>query len=130
MSGQVSGLYLLDLASRNAEWLATRQALVAGNIANANTPAYKARDVRPFASVLASTSLDLAATNSAHLSTAIGGARSVESRPEEPWAVTASGNSVSLEKEMIAAGEVNRGFALNTSVVKAFHRLLMASVKS
>ena len=40
-----------------------------------------------------------------------------------------SGNSVSLEKEMIKASEVNRSYKLNTSVVKAFHRMLITSAK-
>ena len=45
------------------------------------------------------------------------------------WEIIHSGNSVSLEQEMIKAGEVNRAYALNTSVVKAFHRMLLASAK-
>ena len=48
---------------------------------------------------------------------------------EEPWEITHSGNSVSLEQELIKAGEVNRAYRLNTSVVKAFHRMLLASAK-
>ena len=43
--------------------------------------------------------------------------------------VAPSGNSVSLEQELIKAGEVNRDYALNTSIVRSFHRMLMASVK-
>ena len=31
-------IQLFDLASRQAEWLTIRQQVVAGNIANANTP--------------------------------------------------------------------------------------------
>ena len=30
---------------------------------------------------------------------------------------------------MMKAGEVNRSFSLNTSIVKAFHQMLMSSVK-
>ena len=45
------------------------------------------------------------------------------------WEVTHSGNSVSLEQEMIKAGEVNRTYSLNTSIVKAFNQMLMASIK-
>ena len=45
-------IQLFELASRQAEWLATRQCVVAGNIANANTPGFKAKDVTPFQAVL------------------------------------------------------------------------------
>jgi flagellar basal-body rod protein FlgB len=45
------------------------------------------------------------------------------------WDVTHSGNSVSMEQELIKAGEVNRSFALNAGILKAFHRMLLASAK-
>ncbi len=41
-------IQLFDLASRQAEWLTIRQQVVAGNIANANTPKFRAKDVTPF----------------------------------------------------------------------------------
>ncbi len=36
---------------------------------------------------------------------------------------------VSLEQEMMKAGDVNRSFSLNTSIVKAFNAMLTQSVK-
>ncbi len=45
-------IQLFDLASRQAEWLTIRQEVVAGNIANANTPKYRAKDITPFQAVL------------------------------------------------------------------------------
>jgi flagellar basal-body rod protein FlgB len=50
-------------------------------------------------------------------------------RREQPWEVSYSGNNVSLEQELIKAGEVNRAFRLNTSVAKAFHRMLLTSAR-
>ena len=49
---------------------------------------------------------------------------------ETPWETTDSGNTVSLENEMIKAGEVGRDYSLNTNIVKAFHAMLMQSVKA
>ncbi|MGO9391343.1 flagellar basal body protein, partial [Rhodoblastus sp.] len=45
-------LTLFSLASQNANWLATRQVTIASNVANANTPGYRAQDVAPFNAVL------------------------------------------------------------------------------
>ncbi len=59
----MQGIHLFDLASRQAEWLSVRQAAVSGNVANANTPAFKARDVEPFKDVLEQTQLTMAATD-------------------------------------------------------------------
>ena len=45
------------------------------------------------------------------------------------WETSHSGNSVSLEQELINAGDVNRAYRLNTGIAKAFHRMLLASAK-
>ena len=56
-------------------------------------------------------------------------AAAVDIRKSEPWETTHSGNSVSLEQELINAGDVNRAYKLNTSIAKTFHRMLLASAK-
>src|SRR5665213_574072 len=121
-------IYLFDLASQQANWLSVRQATVARNIANANTPGYGALDVQPFQNVLDKTALGMTATNVRHI--ALGGAdlaSAAVSKSAQNWEVTGSGNSVSVEQELMKSGDVNRGFSLNTSVVKAFNRMLLES---
>jgi flagellar basal-body rod protein FlgB len=125
----VEPIHLLDLASQQARWLSIRQATVAANVSNANTPGYKAMDVKPFADVLEQTQLQLVATNPGHLAAEATPIGSQVVKPSDPWEVTESGNSVSVEEEMMRAGDINRGFSLNTSIVKAFHGMLLASVK-
>jgi flagellar basal-body rod protein FlgB len=120
---------LFVLATQHRSWLGLRQAAVAQNIANANTPGYKAHGVLEFGRALKLEAVVPAATHQAHFS----GegqkiARSLEAA--EPDGVTHSGNSVVVERELLAAGEINRSYALNVSVVKTFHRLLMASVRT
>ena len=53
-------IQLFDLASRQAEWLTIRQQVVAGNIANANTPKFRAKDVTPFDAVLDKSDITMA----------------------------------------------------------------------
>ena len=43
---------VLELADRRMRWLDRRQQVLAQNIANAETPGWVARDLRPFADVL------------------------------------------------------------------------------
>ena len=43
---------LFDLAPKRLQWLATRQAVVSENIANADVLGYRAKDVQSFASYL------------------------------------------------------------------------------
>ncbi|MBM6580037.1 flagellar basal body rod protein FlgB [Microvirga sp. BT689] len=127
MTGPV---YLFDLASRQAQWLAARQATISGNVANANTPGFRARDVEPFADILDKTKLVMAATNDSHIGFSPSRAEATKVKKSESWDTVYSKNSVSLEQELIKAGEVNRQHSLNTSIVKSFHRMLMSSVRT
>ena len=111
------------------QWLSVRQETVAQNIANANTPGVKAMDVRPFEDVLSDTGVTMVATNPAHFGSDPMAVGTIETKQGAQWEVTASGNSISLEQEMIKAGEVNRAYSLNTSIVKAFNQMLSTSVK-
>jgi len=120
---------LFDLAAQQSRWLAVRQSAVASNVANANTPGYVAVDVEPFEKVLDKTGVKMAATQAAHLTgqgTESGFAVSEQDDPS----ILPSGNSVSLEDELLKAGDIRRQFELNTAIVKAFHRMLMLTSKS
>ena len=46
----------IELAETRLRWLDRRQEVLARNISNADTPGYRARDVTPFAQILARTS--------------------------------------------------------------------------
>ena len=124
-------IQLFDIAARKSAWLAARQAALAGNVANANTPGYHAKDVAPFADVLAKTQLELTSTDGAHLSLAGTGAPDGADKADEvnTFDVSESGNDVGIEGQMMKAGEVNRDYALTTNIVKSFHNMLMASLK-
>jgi flagellar basal-body rod protein FlgB len=126
----VGDLYLFDVASRQAQWLAVRQATVASNIANANTPGFKAKDVEPFSKVFDQTQLTMVATNEAHLGFEASYTRPAKVKKTDSWETVHSGNSVSIEQEMVKANEINRDYSLNTSIVKAFHRMMLTSTKS
>jgi flagellar basal-body rod protein FlgB len=120
---------IFALTSRHNQWLTMRQTTVAGNVANANTPGYRSLDVKPFEDVLGDMQMKLATTRQAHIPLQPGAAATSETDAENSWAVVHSGNSVNLEQEMLKAGDIHRSFALNASVTKAFHRMLLASTK-
>ena len=78
---------------------------------------------------MAEARLTMKATNPAHMVPAAADGPATRVQSTNTWDVTHSGNSVSMEQELIKAGEVNRAFRLNTSVAKAFHRMMLASAK-
>jgi flagellar basal-body rod protein FlgB len=125
----MSGIYLFNLTSRHNQWLSTRQTTIAANIANVNTPGYKTQDVKAFSAVLESQGLAMKATSPSHMSTAVSPGEVVETSEGQAPEILHSGNSVNLEQEMMKASDINRTYALNTSVLKSFQRMLLASAK-
>lgn len=125
----MSQIYLFGLAARQAEWLTNRQTVVAENVANADTPGYRAKDIKSFSDIMETTSLQMAGTDRMHLAAAGGRPAGVEETRSERWDVTHSGNTVSLEQELMKAGEVSRDYTLNTSITKAFHRMYLTTIR-
>lgn len=120
---------LFDIANKQADWLAARQKAVASNVANVNTPGYKARDVKDFAAILNNDAMTMTVTNSKHMDVTDDGMEAHAIRPEDTIETTHSGNNVNLEDEMRKGGEIGQQMSLNTVIVKAFHRMMMATVK-
>ncbi|MDX2308817.1 MAG: flagellar basal body protein [Hyphomicrobium sp.] len=111
------------IASQHADWVATRRTVIAANIANANTPGYRARDVVEFKDVLTKESFrgtDAATSMAAH---------GID--PRVPLTnANESARPVELDREMMKAGAVAREQSLNTALSKAFNRLLAMSIRS
>lgn len=120
---------LFDVASRHMMWLAERQMVTAANIANADTPGYRAREVNPFSSFLEGPAMQLAATSPMHLSIPTDEVRAAGTRAGSGWNASHSGNNVSIEKEMMTASSTNRMMNIDVSLMRSFHRMLLSSVK-
>lgn len=120
---------LFEFAARQASWLSARQSVVATNVANADTPGFKAKDVVPFENVLDRTHMTMAATKRGHMHPGGNPEPDVVKMHDRAWETSHSRNSVRLEQELLKAGEVKRDMALNTSVTRTFHRMLMSSLR-
>lgn len=118
-----------SVASQQNRWLGIRQSVVAQNVANVNTPGYKALDVEPFEAVLDATGIQMKRTQSAHLNPTGATGTDADTQESAKWHVVHSGNSVTLEEQMLKAGEVAGAYSRNTGVFKVFHRMLLASSK-
>ena len=125
----MSDVYLYKLASQRIGYLSERQSLIAGNVANANTPAFKALDLKPFSATLQETALTLAMTNPAHITPAAQELAAPKPSEDEAANATVSGNSVDLESEMVKLGEVSRDYQLSTGVQKIFHQMFTQALK-
>jgi len=125
----MADLTLFAIGAKRMTWLSTRQAAIAGNVANVDTPGFRARDVAPFDSYHDNSRLDMVATPPGHIRVEGGNEFEVEVSQSASGDVKHSGNNVSLEHEMLRAGEVRGAHRVATSVVGAFHGMLLSAVK-
>lgn len=122
-------MYLFEVASRHMTWIAQRQVTTAANIANADTPGYRARDVVPFSDYLGSPATELAATSPRHMQLPANERSAFAVEAGGSWASAHSGNNVSLERELMTASTSNRMMSIDISLTRSFHRMLLSSVK-
>ena len=108
-------LEIFSLASAQARHAAARQAVVAQNIANSDTPGYRARDIADFAETL----------------------RQLRDRPDgvptfrtrdAGTPASPNGNTVSLELEMLRGIEAERAHSRAIRVYGAAMGILRASI--
>ncbi len=106
-----------------------RQAMVAQNMANADTPGYKRRDIEPFAAAYdrGGPHAAMHASRPGHLNgIAQSGSRWAELTPDAP--ADPNGNSVSIEEEMLTAVEVKRQHDRALAIYKTSLNVLRASL--
>lgn len=101
-------LELFRMASAMASHAGRRQVVIATNMANSDTPGYRARDIKPFSETYRANRADqMQATRARHLASAPGSpdptlfvAAGSESSP--------NGNAVALEDEMLKGVDARR----------------------
>nr|WP_294527259.1 flagellar basal body rod protein FlgB [uncultured Rhodopila sp.] len=111
---------LFDLAEKRLNWTAQRQAVLAGNIANANTPGFKARDVTSFADVLAgSGTMAPVQTQPGHLAGSL--PTGVASLARQRSTVRAlDGNAVAIDEQLTKVADTETTQSLVTSIWKKY----------
>jgi flagellar basal-body rod protein FlgB len=128
---------LFGLMRERMAWLAQRQRVLAENIANADTPRFRPRDIAPFvprgdqSEVRAEA--DLALTQPGHIAPAGDAARGVgEEKARTVYEATPSGNAVVLEEQMAKVNETAIAHRLAAQVYRKYLGLvrLAASSKS
>ena len=102
-------LNVLQLASALASHASARQQVIAENIAHADTPGYRARDVDDFAATLEGTPAFAArTTRPGHIPFGAGAAGVEPHEIAAFGAETPNGNTVSLEDQMIRSADVRQ----------------------
>jgi flagellar basal-body rod protein FlgB len=118
-------LPLFKAMTQRMSWLGEREKTLAQNVANADTPKYLAQDLKPlsFKELMGSASkLQMAATQPNHLSGSSGGAFTREI--DKTAQVSPSGNSVSLEDQMLKVSGTASDYQLTTELYRQHMTML------
>ncbi|WP_226779876.1 FlgB family protein [Oceaniglobus trochenteri] len=119
----------MQTAQAMARHAAQRQALVARNVANADTPGYRARDMPDFAQSMGQTApaTNLRATRAGHIAQGPGTLPTLGTveAGDEP---SPNGNTVSLEHEMIRAAEIRQQHDMAMAIYGKARDILRASI--
>lgn len=119
-------LELTRMAQTLAAHSGARMAVIAENVANADTPGYKARDLPAFAEIFRDQAGSMRATRPGHL-TADG--HEAKPLPERIRGHAApNGNSVSLEAEMVKSVEARQSHDMALAIYRATSDVIRSSL--
>src|SRR3546814_948403 len=111
----VGNLPLFTALTEKMKWHQTRQGLLAENVANAETPGYRGRDLKAFGFEEHMRNLSVAriatdVTNVNHISAEGHGADGFGARQINSFEITPEGNGVTLEDEMmqVTSNQIDR----------------------
>ena len=108
------------------QWLQARQKVLSENVANADMPRFKPRDLRPAdANGLAPVGVDI--TDPAHIAGATGSSEA-GSRDARRFETTPSGNAVVLEDEMTKVADTQMDYQLAATLYSKSLGLLKMAV--
>jgi len=120
-------LEIMRTAHAMAAHSGARQALVAENIANADTPGYRGRDLRPFADVFRQSKADaMRVTRDGHISAPDVPQAAFATEPQP--GISPNGNSVSIEVEMIKAVDLRQSHETALSIYRFSANIIRASL--
>ncbi|MEJ0016541.1 MAG: flagellar basal body protein [Acetobacteraceae bacterium] len=111
---------LFDLAERRLAWADRRQAVLAQNIANVNTPAFKPHDLRPFESLLQGAHpVAPLRTQPRHLAGTLAVAVPNEV-VDRAHAQSPDGNAVTLDEQLVKISETENTHRLATAIYRKY----------
>lgn len=103
---ELNNASLFTAMKQKMQWHQARQSLLAENVANAETPGYRGRDLKPFSfsgevNRFSSASLTTSATNTKHMQISISSNNAFGAQQMNSFEITPEGNGIVLEDEMM-----------------------------
>lgn len=129
----LSTIPLFTALAEKMKWHQSRQGLLAENVANAETPGYRGRDLRAFTFERQLAGADgmrvaTAATAPAHIVAAATSETSFGTTTSDGFEITPNGNSVTLEDEMMKVAQNQMDYQTATTLYTRSMRLLRTAL--
>ena len=124
---RLNDMSFFNLATRRMNWLGARQQVIAQNVANSDTPGYRAQDTASFTEVLRGAGgAMLKTTSTRHIGGLNGGSvNEVGIRDDESaYELSLDGNTVALEQQTIKAADTAESYRLAAQLYRKGHELL------
>jgi len=119
---------MMRMARAMGQNAAQRQTLVARNVANADTPGYKAQDLEPFEEGYRRAGFaTMRTTDPRHMATPEWSPAAMRAFSKTSG-TSPNGNSVSLEDEMVKAAELKRDHDLSLGIYRSALNLMRTSI--
>ncbi len=120
---ELKSLALFQAVKKRMDWLAQRQEVLSQNIANADSPKYRARDLKPynFKELIRreNAQLNMAVSGDGHLPGRRKRIRDFsEFKERKPFETAPAGNSVVLEEQMAKVGETGANYKMATNLYR------------
>lgn len=126
---------LFGLLSGKTRWLTQRHALLAQNVANADTPDYRPRDLRQagFEQLMREASaggpgLRLATTSASHLAGGSSASADMDERRVDGFETSPSGNAVVLPEQMEKMADTQLDYELTTNLYRRYVQLMKTAL--
>lgn len=119
------------LLAQKMSYLNQKQAALAENVANSDTPGYKAKDLAPFtfSDALKQAGVDMATTDVRHIIPASMAGVNAKTINAKTYETTLSGNSVDLESQMMEVSKTAVEHNMITSLMRKIDKLFNIALK-
>lgn len=129
----IGNLPILSALKSKMNWHQARQKLLAENIANAETPGYRGRDLAQFnfetmVSKSSVNSLSIATTQAGHIATTSAGNSGFATHDLNSFEITPDGNGVVLEDEMMKLSANQMDYQAATSLYTRSLKLIKTAL--
>lgn len=126
----ISDSGIIRVMSEKMSYLGQKQSVQAQNVANANTPGFKAKEIVPFTfdDAMKDVQKGMVTTNEQHIVPASMAGVNAGTKKARSFETVPSGNSVDLEQQMMEVSKTTMDYQASASILHKFMTLIRLAI--